>query len=197
MKNKMTTKEYIKEMASLTTKISDKEIDNLTNIIWRAGDSGNTIYLIGNGGSASTATHLAADISKNTISNHWSEDGKRLRALSLTDNCSWMTAIGNDQSYADIFVEQLKTFAIKGDVLMVVSGSGNSPNIVKSAVWAKQKGIKVLGLLGFDGGYLKDFVDEAIVVQSNDYGLVESVHSFIHHAIATKLMDKMKDVKEK
>ena len=142
------------------------------------------IFFAGNGGSASTATHLAADIGKNA--------GIKIKTLALTDNVAWMTALGNDLSYEDIFVEQLKNFATKGDLLFVISGSGNSGNVVKAVAWAKRNGVKTAALLGFSGGKLLKMVDVPVVVPVDHYGYVEGIHSEIHHYLVEALKRQAK-----
>ena len=148
-------------------------------VIWKAYKKKKMIFFAGNGGSASTATHLAADIGKNA--------GIKIKTLALTDNVAWMTALGNDLSYEDIFVEQLKNFATKGDLLFVISGSGNSGNVVKAVAWAKRNGVKTAALLGFSGGKLLKMVDVPVVVPVDHYGYVEGIHSEIHHYLVEAL----------
>ena len=111
---------YLSDFQYLLHEINYDEVELVIATIWDAYIKKNTIYIVGNGGSASTATHLAADISKNTLANYWNEKEKRFKAISLTDNTAWMTAIGNDYSHEDIFVEQLKSFARSRDILFVV-----------------------------------------------------------------------------
>jgi D-sedoheptulose 7-phosphate isomerase len=155
--------------------------------------SDKTIFFIGNGGSAATSSHLAADLGKNTVENILNINEKRFRTISLSDNISWITAVANDLSYEDVFVEQLKNLAGEGDVLFIVSGSGNSKNIVKAASWAKTNKLSVVGLLGFDGGEVKKYTGEGLVVESDNYGIIESVHSYIHHYI----VEALKPMKER
>jgi D-sedoheptulose 7-phosphate isomerase len=171
----------------LTEELDLDNINFLAGLFKKARQGNKRIFFIGNGGSASTASHLAADIGKNTPVKRGSRSKKRFRTVSLCDNISWITALGNDLSYKDIFVEQLKSLAQKGDLLIVISGSGNSPNILKTIKWAKRNGLFTFGLLGFDGGKAKRLVRKSWVINSNRYEVVESLHSIIHHLLVEKL----------
>jgi len=116
-----------------------------------------------------------------------------MKAVSLCDNMAWITAVSNDMSYDDIFVEQLKSFATPEDLLIIISGSGNSTNVIKAALWAKDHKIHSIGILGFDGGYVKDFLELVLIVRSPNYGIVESVHAYIHHYIIEVLKMRKKE----
>lgn len=177
------TKKYFTGLTDILSTIPYEDVEKMVKVIMSAGENGNTIFFCGNGGSASLASHLAADIGKNTVN-----DKKfRFKTMSLTDNISWLTALGNDLSYEDVFVEQLKNFAQNGDVLFVVSASGNSQNILKAIRWANANGLKTVGLLGFQGGEAKNLLDLNVLVPINHYGYVEGVHSEIHHCIVEAL----------
>ena len=141
----------------------------------------NTIFIVGNGGSAATASHMANDLS---LGAQMDED-KPFRALALTDNVAAMTATANDFGYETLFVNQLKVFYRPGDKLVAISASGNSPNVVNAAKWVKEQGGTVIGLVGFDGGALKDNCDIAIHVNTNkeEYGPVEDIHIIVDHLI--------------
>ena len=119
------------------------------------------------------------------------------RAFSLTDNVALMTAIANDNGYHNLFVNQLRIYYRSGDLLIAISASGNSPNIIAAAEWVKQRSGKVLGLLGFDGGRLKDMCDVAIHVETpkGEFGPVEDIHLIMDHLIANWLQYKMKNDK--
>jgi D-sedoheptulose 7-phosphate isomerase len=151
-----------------------------------ARDSGATIYIAGNGGSAATASHWVNDLGKATKT-----CGRApLRVMSLSDNVSWLTALANDEGYDRVFAGQLENFARAGDVLVVISASGNSPNLIKAVELAKARGVVTLGLLGFDGGALKNLVDECLWISSEKgtYGLVESGHSLLCHILTDCLV---------
>ena len=188
MKKKVVKKTTLDDYSDLMVhEIKDLDYLNLNKIInsiWSAYIDGRRMYFAGNGGSASLASHMAADLGKNTTKDHKNGFENRLNTISLCDNVAWISAISNDMSYDDIFVEQLKSHATKpGDVLIIISGSGNSTNIIKAAVWAREHQLYLIGILGFDGGFVKNLLDLSLIVKSANYGIVESMHSFIHHYI--------------
>lgn len=178
------TQDYFAGLAEALEKLDYPQMEAIARAIWSAYKKKKTIFFIGNGGSASTATHLAADIGKNA--------GMRIKTLALTDNVAWITALGNDLSYEDIFVEQLKNFAGRGDLLVVISGSGNSANVVKAAAWAKRNGLVTAALLGFSGGKLMKMVDIPVWVKVDHYGYVEGIHSEIHHYLVEVLKKRFR-----
>jgi D-sedoheptulose 7-phosphate isomerase len=149
-----------------------------------ARGEGRTIFIAGNGGSASTASHFALDLQKAGGSST-----VMTRALSLSDNMGLITAWGNDTSFDQVFVEQLRRVGQPGDVLVVVSVSGNSPNLLEALDWARSNKMGTLGLLGKDGGKALASVDSAVVVPSDDYGWVESAHLALHHILTYALRD--------
>src|SRR5881394_787109 len=118
------------------------------------------IFVFGNGGSAANASHFVTDLGKGAAD----KIGRRFRCVSLNDNVSWMTALGNDYAYEDIFVRQLMNYGKRGDVVLVMSVSGNSPNVVKALEWAKQNGLSIIGLVGSKRGRVAEFADHLIVI---------------------------------
>lgn len=159
-----------------------------------ARQNGNTIFLIGNGGSASTASHIANDFGLAVLKNTRNVSAKSYRALALTDNLSVISAIGNDSTFDNIFLDQLRVHYRKGDKLIAISASGNSPNLIAAAEWFKQQGGTVIGWLGFDGGKLLDIVDIPIVIRTpkGEYAPVEDMHLVINHIIVTWLQCSVK-----
>ena len=137
------------------------------------------IYTAGNGGSAATASHLALDLQK----------AAGVRAMSLSDNPGLITAWGNDTSFERVFAEQLEVLGRPGDGVIVISVSGSSPNLIALLEVAREKGMTSVGLLGCDGGRAAPLVDVAVVIQSDDYGWVESVHTVLHHVLTYALRD--------
>src|SRR5205085_4359406 len=125
-----------------------------------------TVFVIGNGGSAANASHFAQDLAKGTC--HDMQQERRIRALSLTDNIAFISALGNDEGYDQIFVQQLRTFCRPGDLLIAISGSGNSPNVLRAVEYAHEQGMKTIGVTGFSGGKLRDLADECVHVPLND-----------------------------
>lgn len=147
------------------------------------------VFIIGNGGSASTASHMACDFQKTILGHKGDQRVNRFRVTSLCDNMEVMTAWANDVGYEVIFSEQLKTFANEGDLLIAISASGNSPNIIRAVDVAKLKGLKVIGLTGFIGGQLRQLADVPIHVESNDYGIIENVHLIFGHLATRHLLN--------
>ena len=139
------------------------------------------IFTAGNGGSAATAIHFAADFGKNVAGSN----DKHPRILSLCCNAATLTAIGNDCGYENTFCFQLRNLMNSGDLVVLISASGNSPNVIEAAKFAKTGGATVIGLTGFSGGKLKELADVCLHAPSNVYELVEDAHSFFCHAIVT------------
>jgi D-sedoheptulose 7-phosphate isomerase len=153
------------------------------------------IFFAGNGGSAATASHFAQDLSE--VGRKVNREG--FKTLSLTDNMPSISAIGNDYGYGEIFTKQMAYLFSEGDVLTVISASGNSPNVVNAAEFAKKLGGKTIGLVGFNGGKLKDLCDYVIHVksQNREYGPVEDIHMVLDHMITSYLIFYFLNEKEK
>ena len=147
----------------------------------KAREGHNTIFIIGNGGSAGTASHMANDLGVGVMKNAKTE--LPFRALAITDNTPVMLAIGNDDGYDRLFVNQLRIHFRSGDKLLAISASGNSQNLVAAAEWVKERKGTVMSLVGFDGGRLMEISDIVIHVKSNkgEYGPIEDVHMIINH----------------
>lgn len=178
---------YFSRVKKIIDSIDHSLLDRIIRQIKSAYRKQATIFFIGNGGSAGTASHLAADLGKNTVRDLGDPSELRFRTLSLTDNIAWITALGNDIGYSEIFTEQLKNLARKKDLLFIISGSGNSPNLVSAAQWARKNSLVTIGLLGFDGGKLKSLLDFPLIVDSSDYCFIEGVHSEIAHFLVEEL----------
>ncbi len=148
------------------------------------------MFVIGNGGSAASASHFATDLGKGASD----VLPRRFRVLSLTDNLPWITALGNDYAYEDVFVRQLENFGRSGDVLLAISVSGNSPNLVKACEWANEQGLTTVALVGGKRGKLADLAEHVIVVDSEHYGRVEDAHMTVCHTLAYAFMENQVDV---
>jgi len=147
-------------------------IAKIAAAIEKAERAGKQIFVLGNGGSAATASHIATDWAKTSQRN-----GKPfLRCMSLTDNVPFMTAIANDLGYDEVFSRQLASYLRRGDVVVLISGSGNSPNVVNAARFAKRNGAVTIGMTGFTGGKLRRLVDICLHVDSDQYGVIEDLH---------------------
>ena len=186
---KLTFKNYEKYFIESLSLVNENQVEKVIDLIMHQYERNNKIFVIGNGGSAANASHFAQDLAKGTRKN--TETVKRIKALSLTDNLPFITALGNDDGYETIFEQQLRTFANEGDVLLSISGSGNSPNIIKAVEWANKNNIKTIGVSGFDGGKLKKICDFKLHVELHDMATVESIHSYIFHYIILSLMAKI------
>jgi D-sedoheptulose 7-phosphate isomerase len=170
---------HISEVRSVLASIPIAAIERVVAIILEAYIRGGHVYVVGNGGSATNATHFACDLSKATIV----EGRARLRVTSLTDNVALLTAWANDSSYEKVFSEQLMNLLNRGDIVIAISASGNSPNVVSAIRAARLMGAATIGLVGFSGGRVLELADAVIHVQSDDYGVVEDCHSVLEHAI--------------
>lgn len=149
------------------------------------------IFIFGNGGAAANASHFAADLGKGTLGRRY-EGEKRVRVTSLTDNVTTLTAYANDLSFEDIFVQQLRNLLNPGDLVIAITGSGNSPNVLKAIEYAKKKGALTIGVLGFKtGGKAARLADHAIIIQSDHYGIIEDTCTVLHHLI-TDCLTKLK-----
>ena len=175
---------YLAELERATSVLDLAQLEKIIEAIKRAYHEKKRIFVMGNGGSAMNASHFAADLSKNTVKDFKDLEEKRFRITALTDNVGKITALANDLSFDDIFAEQLNDLVEDGDLVIVISGSGNSPNIIKAIEQAKLRGAKTIGLLGFTtGGKAKSLVDYEITVQNDHYGRIEDIHSIIQHII--------------
>ncbi len=177
---------YLEELKGAIDSIDLDDVQKIAEMLIDAYKNDRRVFILGNGGSAATASHMACDLGKGTLRNVYDASEKRFQVISLTDNIPMMTAFANDLSYDDIFVQQLKNYVQKGDVVIGISGSGNTPNVIKALLYAKSAGAKTIGLLGFNtGGNAKDLVDHHIVIKSNSYGIVEDLHLALDHILTT------------
>ena len=181
---------YFDYLSEIFKKINVDDLDNFIKLILDARETGNTVYFIGNGGSAATASHFANDLAIGTRC-----PDKPFKVMSLTDNNAVMTAISNDFGYEYLFVKQLETCLNKNDVLVSISASGNSPNLLKAVEYAKTKNAKTVGITGFDGGELKRISEFNVHVPSDkgEYGPVEDLHMIFDHIIGTYLSMRVKE----
>jgi D-sedoheptulose 7-phosphate isomerase len=174
---------YFDYLSKLMKAMDLDVIASLVRELESARDEGRTVFVIGNGGSAATASHMANDFSVGAT--RAGQDDRAFRVVALTDNVSLMTAVANDLGYDQVFTAQLRSQFVKGDRLIAITASGNSPNLLEAATYVKQNGGKVIGLVGFDGGRLKDLSDIVIHVKTakGEYGPVEDIHMILDHVI--------------
>ena len=171
---------------------NNEEIEKFIEILLDAYKNDKFVFVIGNGGSAANASHLAQDLAKGTRRSK--DQTRRLKALSLTDNLPFITAQGNDEGYDSIFEQQLRTFAKPGDYVVAISGSGNSPNIINAIEWANNNGLVTVGITGFDGGKLKKISHHSVNVVLNDMCTAESIHTIIFHYVILELRERFKNI---
>lgn len=171
---------YFEELKKILEEISLEKVEKVVEIIYGAYREGKQVFIMGNGGSAATASHFACDLSKGTIV----EGKERFKVISLNDNMSLITALSNDFGYERVFIEQLMNLISEKDVVIGISASGNSENILQAVDYARGKRAITLGFIGFGGGKLKEMVDEHITVTSISYEQVENIHLILSHAIA-------------
>jgi len=188
---KTLTEKHFRSVSSLMAQMNFEAVGRVFDTLRNARDSNATVFVAGNGGSAATASHWATDIGKATKRS----GQKPMRIMCLSDNVSWLTALGNDEGYERVFAGQLENFAQKDDVLLVISASGNSPNLVGAVKLAKGRGTKTIGFLGFDGGILKDMVDEVVWVKTEigAYEQVEDCHMALCHSLTMCLSQDRKN----
>ena len=172
---------YLDGLKKCLDALSLEQIVTFLEYLEQAYREDRQIFLIGNGGSAATASHMACDLGKNALPNQVGNGARRIRAMALTDCTPWVTALANDVGYQHIFAEQLRNWLRPGDLVVAVTGSGNSPNIVEAVRVAKAHGARVVGILGFDGGQVRAMVDAYVLVPSANYGHVEDVHLVLDH----------------
>jgi D-sedoheptulose 7-phosphate isomerase len=177
--------QYISDLDALLEKLPVEDIDRVVSLLEKTRESGSQVFIIGNGGSAATASHFACDLSKGTIS----EGKQRIKAFALTDNVHLLTAWANDTSYDMVFAEQINNYVEPGDVVIAISGSGNSPNVLNGITVAREKGAITIGLIGFNGGKLKDLVDIHIIAPIDNMERAEDIHLLVEHIITACLRE--------
>jgi D-sedoheptulose 7-phosphate isomerase len=170
---------YIEDMVGLLRQVDPDEVQALVDALIDAYRNGRFVFVIGNGGSAANASHLCEDLGKGTLTDF--EGQKRLKIMSLTDNVPYIMAWANDEGYERVFVEQLKNFTEPGALLIAISGSGNSANVLRAVEYANSHGMRTFALTGFDGGRLKQIAHSSFHVRSDNMGAVEAVHAVLFH----------------
>lgn len=176
-------REYLAGLRAVMDRIDVTQVAAFVGELERAYREDRQVFIIGNGGSASTASHMACDLGKTILGGTPDPARRRFRVLSLTDNVALITAIANDLGYEHVFTEQLAQFARAGDLLVAITGSGNSPNIVHAVRRARTLGLRTTGLLGFDGGAVRPLLDSWVLVPDFSYGFVEDLHMVLDHLV--------------
>lgn len=182
--------QYLARICSTVIRLDSAVIDRIALKLFEAYSAEKTIFIVGNGGSAALASHFACDLGKGV---GYQNAPKRMRVLSLTDNVPLITAWANDVSYESVFAEQLRSFIQAGDVVFAVSGSGNSPNVLRALELARSIGSTTLGVSGFLGGKMKALCDLCLVVPSDNMQVIEDFQTVAAHAISTILFNMVAD----
>jgi D-sedoheptulose 7-phosphate isomerase len=186
---------YLDRVREEIDRLSHDEIEKFADLVYERYQNGRFVFVIGNGGSGANASHLCEDLGKSTVKDF--ESQKRLKVMSLTDNTPYILAWANDTSYDRVFVEQLKNFASEGDLLIAISGSGNSPNILRAVEWSNANGLTTLGVTGFSGGKLKQIAHHGLHCPIDDMGIVESLHLVAFHYVLDDVYGRINEGKVK
>lgn len=182
-----TIENYLSLVKDTIDKLDRTKIEKTIDAFMRVYDAGKTIYIFGNGGSAASATHACGDLVKGA--SYGLE--KRFRVMSLVDNLPALMAIANDVSYDDIFIEQLKNFMQPGDLVLGISGSGNSVNVVKAMEYARSKGVETVAFCGYKGGKIKDIADISVHSVAMDMEVAEDIHMIVFNVIKKEVMHRL------
>ena len=180
---------YLDRLRGSIEALPRERLAELGELLYRAYGDSKQVFTLGNGGSASTASHMAADLAKNTIGPNM----RRFRVFSLNDNTAMLTALANDLGYENVLSEQLKNLIRAGDVLIVISASGNSPNVLNAIRYAQTRSAEVVAIVGFEGGEAARLADLAVIVPSDHYGIIEDVHLIINHMIVDYFKERLAD----
>lgn len=178
--------DYTKKQTEVYAALPLDQIAGIIEVLHSAWSRKAQVFVFGNGGSAANASHFVTDVGKGSSD----KLGTRFRILTLNDNTAWMTAIGNDYSYEDVFLRQLQNYANPGDVALCMSVSGNSPNLVKATKWAKEQGLSTIALVGAKRGALAEIAEHVLVIEDTHYGRVEDAQMTICHMLAYAFMEK-------
>ncbi|HXH47890.1 MAG TPA: SIS domain-containing protein [Terriglobia bacterium] len=193
MHTAMSLSAYLAELKTVMDNLPLQQVSRAADILFECYQADHTVFTFGNGGSGALASHLVADISKATHFPGPKELAtiRRLRAMAVTDNMPTITAWANDTHYDDVFMRQIENFLQPGDVALAISGSGNSPNVLKALGYARGAGATTIGLGGFGGGKMKDLLDCPIIVPSSNMQQVEDAHLIISHMMFLDLKNRI------
>jgi D-sedoheptulose 7-phosphate isomerase len=192
----LTPAQYLRRCSEVFESLDLSQVEGLADDIYSAYQQGRFVFICGNGGSGSNSSHFCEDLGKSTLDrkDFTNDSVQRLKVLSLTDNTPYILAWGNDEGFDRVFVEQLKNFASAKDVLIAISGSGNSPNVLNAVEWANRKGLVTWGITGYSGGKLQTMAQKNLHVPLDDMGLVECVHLTVFHWILNDIHGRINKV---
>jgi D-sedoheptulose 7-phosphate isomerase len=180
---KLAAADYLERLKTELSRVQLDQVRTWADLVFQAWQQDKFVFVFGNGGSGTTATHMSEDLGKSTLCDEdlRDESKKRLKIMSLTDNVGWILAVANDLDYDQIFVQQLMNYGGQGDLAIGISGSGNSANVLHAVDWANRHGLVTLGLTGYDGGQLAKLAQHNVHVPLDDMGMVESIHLCLYH----------------
>jgi D-sedoheptulose 7-phosphate isomerase len=186
---KLDVRPFLERVGQELSRVDPAEVKALADAIYVCYQERRMVFVCGNGGSGSNASHFCEDMGKCTLrrEDYDNDKKKRLRIVSLTDNTPYILAWANDEGFDRVFAEQLKNLASPGDLLIAISGSGNSPNVLRAVDWANKNGLKTFGCTGFDGGKLRKLAHQGLHVSLDDMGIVESIHLTAFHWVVDNL----------
>jgi D-sedoheptulose 7-phosphate isomerase len=182
--------DYLAGVQRLIAQVPEEKIERLANLLEEAWRENRRVLLMGNGGSSATASHIVNDLQKCI----YLDSGKPLKALCLSDNTPLLMAWGNDTEYANVFAPQVECWAEPGDLVIGISGSGNSPNVLRGIETANRKGAHTFGLAGFRGGELAKMARECIIIESDSMQQIEDLHMILLHVVFVVLRERTKRV---
>ena len=182
------TRAYLERVKELLDELPGPA-DRFVEALWGAFEADSTVFLAGNGGSAAAASHFGQDLAKGTLSDLRMR--RRFRVISLADNVGFITALANDEGYASVFEQQLRNLGRPGDLLVAISGSGNSENVLRAVDYARSIGMRTLGVTGYDGGKLRRIADVSVHVPVWDMGMAEALHGVIFHFAMSQLRERV------
>ena len=187
---------YVERLKTELNRTNLAEMQHWADLVYSAWQDEKYVFIFGNGGSGTTASHMAEDLGKSLLKPEDLKDEKkkRLKVLSLTDNQGWILAVGNDVGYDQIFVQQLMNYGSRGDLVIAISGSGNSPNVLAAVDWANRHGLKTFGLTGYNGGKLRGMAQAGLHVPLDDMGMVESIHLCLFHWVLNDVFARINRV---
>jgi D-sedoheptulose 7-phosphate isomerase len=184
---------YLDALTAALKSVDVAKVSKIADLLWEAYQADRQIFLFGNGGSAATSSHVVTDLVKGALGHKGDAPARPIRALSLTDNLALLSAWANDVGYDSVFVGQLRPYLAKDDVVVGISASGNSENVLRAVRYAREVGARSIGLSGFGGGALARLADLSLVVDSNHYGIVEDVHMQIGHIVAYYFRERISE----
>ncbi|MDD5012043.1 MAG: SIS domain-containing protein [Candidatus Nanoarchaeia archaeon] len=187
--------EYFFELKKNLEKVDKKKIEEIANVLINAWKNDKQVFIVGNGGSAATSSHMACDLGKGTLKKIYDPREKRFRVISLTDNTPLLTALSNDVGYENVFAQQLYNQIQVGDVLIAITGSGNSENVIRAIKVAQEKKAIIIAFLGANGGKVREIVDYYLLYEEPHYGRIEDAHSIFSHLICCWIREKINVLK--